>query len=198
MVTPIDVKGPALASIETSTIARGVVVLDQMVKRAEVIVHAATTLSPGRYLILVGGTEASIEEAVDAAREAVAEDRVDGVTLWAPHPQLLDSLALRGAPGLEEALALVETSTISSGLLAADRCLKELDSNILELRLGSGLSGKAVFTLTGPLHMLDEVSDLVQSLIGERVVRIERIAQPHPDLPRHLLGAEPAEPRRRG
>jgi microcompartment protein CcmL/EutN len=97
---------------------------------------------------------------------------------------------------MEESLAIVEVAAVSSALLALDRTLKETDVKLIELRLGAGLSGKGVFTLTGPLHMIEAARDVTKDAVrGERLIRIEVIAQPHADLPRHLLGAESASVR---
>jgi microcompartment protein CcmL/EutN len=191
-------EGPSLAALETSTVARGVVVLDQMLKRADVEILAHRTLSPGRYLILVAGGEAEVEEAVDAGARAIGEDRVDGVTLWAPHRELAAALGLADPPSPappRDALALVETTTVCAALHAADRCLKELDTHLLELRLGAGLSGKGAFTHTGPLDAVEACVALLEGLLGPRLIRVEVIPQPHDDLPRALLEAEPPLPR---
>lgn len=192
---PIESREGALGVLETASVARGVVALDAMIKRVEIDILVAQTISPGRYLILIAGPEANVEEALAAAQEAAQDDCVDSLLLWDPSPHLREALAVRGRGLRGESLAVVETSTVSAGLRAADRCLKALESTLLELRLGAGLDGKTIFTLTGPLHMLSGAMDEVAACVGERLVRFELIAQPHPELPQKLLGAETPEPR---
>ncbi len=188
---PLRAARPAIACLELASIARGVVALDQMVKRAENTVVAARTLSPGRYLIVLSGNVAEIEEAMAAGTEAADEDLVDALILRDPHPSLRGALACTLEPALDESLAIVETTNVAAALLAADRALKETEVALLELRLGAGLSGKGVFTLTGVLHLLEAARDVIVAALPEgRLLRVEVIAQPHPDLPRHLLGAE--------
>jgi len=187
---------PAVAALELASIARGVVCLDAMAKRAENVIVAARTISPGRYLILLSGSVAEIEEAMNAGVDAAAEDLVDHVIIRDPHPSLRDALASRLPMVLEESLAIIEIAAISSTLLAVDRTLKETEVRLLELRLGAGLSGKGVFSLTGPLPMIEAAREVAREAVRpERLIRIEVIAQPHPDLPHHLLGAEPAHVR---
>lgn len=196
MVTPLSAPGPALAAFELATVARGVVVLDQMAKRAETTIVAARTLSPGRYLIVISAPVAEIEEAMDAAELAAGEDRVDHVLLRVPADELFAALQQDLSPRFEESLLVVETSTVSALLLAADRALKEAEVHLIELRLGAGLSGKGVMTLTGPLHFVEAARDIIEDALPEaKIIRQELIAQPHPDLPTYLLGAEPAHPR---
>lgn len=193
---PLHTPGQAIAAFELATVARGVVVLDQMAKRAETTIVAARTLSPGRYLIILSADVAEIEEAMDAAESIAGEDYVDHVLLRMPADGLRAALQHELQPEFEESLLVVETSTISSVLLAADRALKEADVNLVELRLGAGLSGKGVMTLTGPLHFIEAAKYAVEDVLpAAKLVRIELIAQPHPDLPMYLLGAETASPR---
>src|SRR5262249_62383237 len=53
----------AIAAVETSSIAQGLVTADAMVKQADVEVLHATVLSPGRYWIVVGGAGADVRSA---------------------------------------------------------------------------------------------------------------------------------------
>jgi microcompartment protein CcmL/EutN len=184
---------PAIASLELASIARGIVALDQMAKRAETTIVAARTISPGRYLIVLSGLVAEIEEATEAGRAAAKEDLVDSIVLRDPHADLRTGLAAALDVVLSESLAIVEIATVSSALLAAERALKGSDVRLIELRLGAGLSGKGVFTLTGPLPDVEAAKGLIEGAITpDRIVRLEVIAQPHPDLPRRLLEAEMA------
>jgi microcompartment protein CcmL/EutN len=190
---PLVVSRPAVAALELATIARGIVALDAMAKRAETTIVASRTLSPGRYLILLSGEVAEIEEAMDAGAGAAGEDVVDQVIIRDPHRDLRGALSSQLQPPPLDSIAIVEASAVSSTLLAVDRTLKEADVRLLELRLGAGLSGKGVFTLTGPLHMIEAAKEVIHDVVhASRLIRLELIAQPHPDLPRHLLGAEPA------
>ena len=53
---------PAIALIEFVSIARAIRTGDAMVKQAEVRVLRAEPVSPGKYLILITGGEAEVEE----------------------------------------------------------------------------------------------------------------------------------------
>jgi microcompartment protein CcmL/EutN len=60
---------PAIGLIELSSIARGLYVSDVMVKKAPVELLMSQTTSPGKYLILVSGDVASVQESTQAAIE---------------------------------------------------------------------------------------------------------------------------------
>ena len=188
---------PALAALEFGSVARGIVALDQMVKRAETTVVAARSFSPGRYLLLVSSLEAEVEEAVERAVEIAEEALLDHVLLHDPHPRLRRALASDLSTPLAESLLIVETKTISGALLALDRALKGAEVDVMELRMGAGLDGRGLFTLTGALHMVEASRDSCLETLGEeRRISVQLIERPHPDLPLHLLSAEPAAPRR--
>ena len=59
---------PALGLLEVESIAAGIEVGDAMAKRAPIDVIRAGTVHPGKYLILVGGDVAAVEEALEAGR----------------------------------------------------------------------------------------------------------------------------------
>ena len=61
---------PAIALVEFSSIAIGMRAGDAMVKRAPVEVTYAGTVHPGKYLVLVGGDVASVEESFAAGLAA--------------------------------------------------------------------------------------------------------------------------------
>ena len=57
---------PALGLLELESIAAGIEVGDAMAKRAPVELLRAGTVHPGKYLVLVGGDVADVEEALEA------------------------------------------------------------------------------------------------------------------------------------
>ena len=59
---------PAIGLLEFSSIARGIEAGDAMAKRSPLEVIRAGTVHPGRFLVLVGGATADVEEALDAGR----------------------------------------------------------------------------------------------------------------------------------
>ncbi len=63
---------PAIAVLELDSIAIGFRTGDAMVKRAPVEVTYAGTVHPGKYLVLVGGDVASVEESFAAGLTAAS------------------------------------------------------------------------------------------------------------------------------
>lgn len=190
--SPIQVDGEAIAIFEIASIARGIVVLDQMAKRACTKIIFSQTVSPGKYVIILSGTVAEIEEASFAALDSMQEDHIDHIVLRDPAPLIRKTLANELTPKFRESVSICEFLTLSSAIHALDIVLKGSDVEVIELRLGAGLQGKGIFTVTGRLDAIEAAVELVEDNIDHgKIYRIEKIAQIHDDLPRHLLGAEP-------
>ena len=140
---------PAIALLEFDSIAIGMRAGDAMVKRAPVEVTYAGTVHPGKYLVLVGGDVASVEESYGAGLSAGGDAVMDRIFLPSAHPDI--SRYLRGMRGrvTGEALGIVETTTVAATLGAADRGLKGADVDLVELKLADRLGGKAYCVFSG-------------------------------------------------
>jgi microcompartment protein CcmL/EutN len=184
------VAGPALGLVEVSSVARGFVVADAMVKKAPVEIVLARTISPGKHLTLVSGAVADVDEAMRAGLDAAAHTLVDRLQLAQVADGLLAALG-RIAAAPSGALGIFETFSVASALLAADAACKAAAVAVCALRLGDGLGGKAYFVLTG------EQADVEAGLYAAAtvtptglLVTRELIARPHDDLIAHFVAAQ--------
>jgi microcompartment protein CcmL/EutN len=140
---------PAIALIEFDSIAIGMLAGDAMVKRAPVDVTYAGTVHPGKYLVLVGGDVACVEESFAAGLSLAGNTLIDKIYLPSAHPEVVRYL--RGMRGrvTGEALGIVETTTVAATLGSADRGLKGADVDLVELKLADRLGGKAYCVFSG-------------------------------------------------
>ncbi len=174
--------GPAIGLIESTSIARGMVVCDAMVKQAPVDVLEAYTVTPGKYVVLVCGEVAEVEEAMQAGLAKAAETLLDELFLPNPHASIVPALRGEALSPDPDAIGIFETSTIASTLLAVDAALKAAETSLLELRLATGIGGKAYFALTGELHELQAAFEAgCASIEPQRVLNTELVARPHED-----------------
>ena len=140
---------PALALLELASIAAGIEAGDAMAKRAPIDVIRAGTVHPGKYLILVGGAVADVEEALDAGREVGASSVLDVVFLPNVHPGLVAAIRGERRAAAGEALGVIETATVAAILEAADAGLKGARVRLLELHLADDLGGKGYLLFDG-------------------------------------------------
>ena len=174
--------GPALGLVEVGSIARGVVVLDAMVKRSPVTVVDSWTASPGKYLVLVTGEVAEVDEAMEAGLAAAAEHLLDQVFLPQPDATILPAVCGARDRPTDDSVAVVETAMAAAAIRAADAAVKAAEVRLVELRLATGLGGKAYFVLAGDLFFVEAAVEAATDAAGrERLVNVELIANPHPD-----------------
>ncbi len=174
---------PAIALIEFDSIARALRTGDAMVKRASVEVAYAGPVSPGKYLVLITGGEAEVEESWRAGRADGGDAVVDHLFLPGVHGDVV--LAIMGQthaldPDVDS-LGVIETSTVAAAIVACDAACKTVAVRILEMRLGKGIGGKGVFTLAGSQWDLEAALEAACTSIEERRALLGRELIPRPD-----------------
>lgn len=188
---PVAAQEPALGLVELDSVARGFVVADAIVKRAYVRLCRAHAISPGHFVVLFTGMEAEVEESLSAGVVQAGGSALGHLLLTQVHPAV--PRAIDGAadawPALtaDPSVAIVETFTVASALLAADAACKTAPVALTSMRLGQGLGGKAYFTLTGELHDLEAATERAMEVAGAPLIKqLELIARPHPDFLAYL------------
>ncbi len=174
---------PALGLLEFDSIAVGIAAGDAMAKRAPVDVIRAGTVHPGRYLVLVAGSVADVEEALTAGRSSGQEALLDEVFLPNVHPDVAAAIGGSLASASGEALGVIETPTVASIIAAADAGLKGARVRLLKLRLADGLGGKGYLLFDGPVSEVEAAVEIGQASIpaGERSIS-RVIAQLHGEM----------------
>ncbi len=158
----------ALALLEFNGPAVGILAVDRMLKRSPVALLRCGTVHPGRYLALVGGTVASVEEAHAEGGRIGAESSalVDEVLLPDPHPLLAAALAGTRTAPRGEALGVIEVSTSPGLLRGLDALLKAVPVSLVEVCLADDLGGKALGIIDGLLPDVKEALDLALNGCG--------------------------------
>ncbi|MCE9575830.1 MAG: BMC domain-containing protein [Deltaproteobacteria bacterium] len=189
-------RGPALGVIESSSIARGVVVADAALKQSPALLVHMRAVSGGKHLVILEGGVAEIGYAMIAARAAAGDRLVDSLELAAADPQVWPMLGASNDPTLgygvagrdwsddrgAEAVAIVEVGTVCAALAAADAACKCTEVTVRDVRLAVDLAGRAFFTLTGTLDAIQAAADAASAAAGPHVLGLEIIAQPAPEL----------------
>jgi microcompartment protein CcmL/EutN len=134
------------------------------------------------------GGVAEVEEAFEAGIRIAGDLLLDRVQLAAADPQIWPMLAAPLAPidwqgdAAAEAVAIVETKTVCAAIAAADAACKIAEVLVRDARFAVDLAGKAYFTLTGTLDAIEAAARAASDAADQRIVGLEVIAQPSPDL----------------
>jgi microcompartment protein CcmL/EutN len=178
---------PALGLLELETIPAGIEAGDAMAKRAPIEVIRAGTVHPGKFLVLVGGEVADVEEALEAGREVGGLSVRDEVFLPNIHPDVVDGTRGTRREAQGEALGIIETATIPAILEAADAGLKGARVQLLELRLADDLGGKGYLLFDGDVSDVEAAVGIGIGAIGEaRGLSWRVIARLHREMAENL------------
>lgn len=170
----------AIGMIELISIARGIFTADQMMKSAEVEVVTAATTCPGKYIIIVSGDTASVQNAVDLGEETAGEYFVDSMIIPHVSQGIFPAITGTSMPEVMGALGIVESFSLATMIIIADAILKTADLEPLELRLGNGLGGKAFFTFTGDVAAVEIGAATGTALAAEKGLLVNTEVIPAP------------------
>jgi len=146
------------------------------------------TIHPGRFLILVGGSVASTEEAfmVGVQLGETKRSLTGSVFLGDVHPILHDAVlgARRDLAG--DALAVVETRSSPALLAAVDAAVKSTPVMLCEVRLGDDLGGHALALMSGDLSDAEAALEICTERAGDQLLARTLLPRLDPNL-RSLL-----------
>jgi microcompartment protein CcmL/EutN len=161
-----------MALLEFETIASGLLASDIMVKRSPIALLRCGTIHPGRFLILVGGSVASTQEAYAAGMHLgeTGHSLSGSVFLGDVHPSLHDAVLGMRRDLSGDALAVVETRSSPALLAAVDAAIKSTPVMLCEVRLGDDLGGHALALMSGSLSDAEIALEICADRAGDQLL----------------------------
>lgn len=180
---------PAIALIELDSIAAGIVASDAVAKASPVGSIYAGTVHPGKYLVLISGDTASVEEGLDAGLALGAGNVLDTVFLPDIHPAVATGIHANEphAAFTGEALGIVETATVPALLRAADAGMKAAAVALGALRIADDLGGKGYVLFHGAVSDVEAAVEAAIDRAADGLVTGRVIAQLHDDVATNLI-----------
>jgi microcompartment protein CcmL/EutN len=171
----------ALGALEFSSIAIGIMALDEMVKVAPVKIIEARTMCPGKYLIVFSGDVASVEYSFNRGFETGRELIVDSLFLPKIHPGAMRAIGNIIVTEEWNAIGIIETLSVVSGIEAADTAAKVGGVSIVEVRLAIGFGGKSYVKLLGSLDAVQAAMEAgtAKARAKNQLCMATLIPQPH-------------------
>ncbi len=180
---------PALALIEFDSIAIGIQAGDAMVKKAPIASIKAGTVQPGKYLVLVTGEVAEVDESLQAGMEWGGESVIDTVFLPNVHPTVVQAIGGERVERVGVALGVIETSNVAATIQAADAGVKGAEVILREIRLADGLGGKAFCLFQGEVQDVEAAVEIGVGALPDPGVLVSQVVIPqlHPEMGENLL-----------
>lgn len=169
--------GNAIGMVELTSIARGVETSDYMVKAAQVELLRASTVCPGKYIVIVAGDTGDVKAALAAGIAVGQEYVVDTLQISNIHPQLIPAISGTVPVPRPEAVGMIEFYSIASAIQAADDAVKAARVTLLEIRIGYAIGGKGVVSFAGEVGA---VRAAVAAGRKDRELCVESMVIPNP------------------
>jgi microcompartment protein CcmL/EutN len=182
---------PSLALIEFNSIAIGIQAGDAMVKKAPIASIKAGTVQPGKYLVLIAGQVAEVDESLRAGIEWGGASVIDTVFLPQVHPSVVEAVGGGRVEGVGAALGVIETSDVAATIQAADAGVKGAEVTLREIRLADGLGGKAFCLFQGEVQDVEAAVEIGVGALPTPEVLVSQVVIPqlHPEMGENLLAS---------
>lgn len=148
--------GNSVGMIELSSIAKGIETCDSMIKSADVELLRASTICPGKYMVIIGGDTGSVDAAMKVGEEVAAQFLVDKLLIANVSEQLMPAISSTTQVPTEGAIGVIEFYSVASAIVAADTAAKAAAINLIEVRTGFAIGGKGFVTMSGDVSAITE------------------------------------------
>lgn len=141
--------GRAIGMVELHSIARGIETCDYMVKAAQVELLRASTICPGKYIVIIAGETGDVTSAMDEGKKRGGEYIVNTLLIPNINTQLIPAISMTNQVTVRGAVGVLEFYSVAAAITAADIAAKAADITLIEVRIGYAIGGKGFVTLTG-------------------------------------------------
>ncbi len=166
--------------IELGSIAAGFQVCDAMLKAADVELVLSRTICSGKYMIMIRGSVADIQAAVQAGSQTGDFSIIDTFVIANVHESLFPAIAGTLKAEALEALGIIESFSVASLIEGADTMAKSAKVQLVEVRLAMALGGKAFASVTGSVAAVRAAVDAGANQIAKKGLLVNKVVIPQP------------------
>lgn len=173
-----------LGLIELTSIAKGYEVADAMLKAADVTLIKAHSICPGKFIAMISGDVAAVQASVAVGVNIGGHAVVDDLVLPNLHKDIIPAITGTSTVTPADALGVLEFFNVASAIVASDRAAKAANVQLIELRLGFAVGGKAFVTLTGDVSAVEAAIEAGSNAALESGLLVNKtvLPRPHPAL----------------
>ncbi len=179
----------SIGAIEFKSIAKGIEVSNDMVKKSFVEVLYLKSICPGKFLIIIAGETSQVKECVDYGLDKGSGYIVDNFIINSVHEDIVNGLKHKYKP-IENitSIAVMETSKVCAGIKSLDKTLKSSDVVLLKLQLSFAIGGKLVYIVAGDLSSLEVgISEGKSMLNSKDIINISIIPSVDKQIIKNLI-----------
>jgi microcompartment protein CcmL/EutN len=179
----------AIGLVEFSSIAKGIEASDVMAKTAEVRILVSKAICPGKYIVLVGGDIAAVQQSVRSATALDGPTVVDHFLIPNIHPSIMPAIGGGNSIGEVLALGIIETYSVAATIEAADAAVKAAKVEPVRMHLAFGIGGKSYVVMTGDVADIEAGVRIGSEVAGSKGMLVQRVVipRPHKQVIEHLM-----------
>lgn len=179
----------AIGMVEYSTVSSGMQAADVVVKTANVEIIEASTVCPGKYMVIFTGDLSAVKAAVDNCKVSYSKRLIDSFVLGNPHKDLLPAICGATEVNEVEALGVFETYSAAAAVVAADNTVKTSMVQLIEVRLARGMCGKSYVLVTGSISAVTAAIEKAKKECEDSGMYLDSVIIPRPskDLWKNIL-----------
>lgn len=170
----------AIGLIESNSIAKGIEYSDAMVKTADVTLLVSKSICPGKYIAMVGGDVAAVNQAMAAGLAVAPEVVVDHFVIPNIHPSILPAISGGTVVDKMGAVGVLETYSVAATIEAADIAVKAALVTPVRMHLAFGIGGKSYVVLTGDVADVKTAIAAGAASAGEKGMLVQQVVIPRP------------------
>jgi microcompartment protein CcmL/EutN len=149
-------------------------------KSANVDLLIAKTICPGKYIVMVGGEIAAVQQAVQNGEREGGHMKVDSFVLPNVHASVLP--ALSGVTQVEkrQSIGVVETYSVAACIAAADSAVKSANVQLVRIHMAFGIGGKCYLVVNGDIADANTAVTAASQSAGEKGLLVHSMVVPKP------------------
>jgi microcompartment protein CcmL/EutN len=164
----IEKKESNLAVVEFKSIARGIFTADAMLKAGNVDLVMATSLCPGKYLVVVEGETSAVESAIKVADEIGGRHVYSSEIINAISRKVIDAINGKLQDKAEGSIAIIESMQMASLISSADLVVDKVNVEFVDFRLARGCGANSFYVFSGELSAVQEGASAASVFLMEK------------------------------
>lgn len=159
----------SIGAIEFKSIAKGIEVSNEMVKKSLVEILYLKSICPGKFLIIISGEVSEVNESIKYGLDLGENYIVDSFVINSVSEEIIDGIKKKYKPIKEyDAIGIVETNKVCAGITMLDKTLKSSNVSLTKLQLSFAIGGKLVYIVSGELSNIEYGINMAKTIVNSK------------------------------
>jgi len=148
----------ALGLLEFKSVAKGIEVLDEVLKSSNVELMMANPICPGKYIGIITGEVAAVSNGIKVGENLGGVFLIEAIVISSLHEAVIPAMLGSNFAEINDAIGIVETMSALGAIQVADIAIKASNIQLVEVRVARGLGGKGFTIFTGEISSVKNAS----------------------------------------